>query len=684
MLFESVMNDEYDDYEDDLESAFRRFISVESLTLEEQITAQKTLNRIRDDLASRLTALNSKIQKLEMQRTQLQKPPPELNSSAEEFISEVEEFEKGVCSYAYSEIIAKMQNFSSSISRLIAECQWEEATNTLVELTSFSENFEKSKCRNLYAWMNKLVTSWRQLFVNVAEIVISEAIESLGYIYFEHETKAMGQLADKAPILRRCTIFLTALHVCDRRDALAAMLCKPFAKRFVFFFGQDEKHDADSKAAYYLSFILTWFVQSKQWIGELLESVEDIYSPDNVRQEYGQSMVELAKKRLSQDLQLAICDSCHADTFAELVDEMLAFDTDMFSSGYSSSSVGCMELLAEDEVFKFWSDLEQNELRAFSRQLFTRPDAWCPHFSISGEEDEHKVSYCADRFLVAMSALTNRFNAVQNFKRRIQMAHLQYSLFDDFRDQLMAFARASAEEGRQVHFEIANAASHLSHVLFHWQDHAIYMQLEIGIFDELIRQFESLRDKLLCAVASAKVHQLTESLRNELLPAIEEKQEDNFEAIITTTIVHPTQEMLTEAQQRLSTSNFAIWLKVLMKECENALIDKFILTVHCDQRVGAKLKFAFPQFFSLFTHACDGIEHPILGNMTLECFQRLMQCLSLLSSNVATCALLKEHVTLFNTETSEDHWVAVLNEMKLHLLNRDIVKKIVFNRTDVL
>uniref|UniRef100_A0A5S6R1I6 RAD50-interacting protein 1 n=1 Tax=Trichuris muris TaxID=70415 RepID=A0A5S6R1I6_TRIMR len=667
-----------------VESSFRSVISVEQAVLKEQKTAQNRLKEIREDLALRLNTLNARISKLEAQRARLQEPPAELNSSEVKFISAVGEFEKNVFSDIYSEVLDKVRDLSSSINRLIAECQWTEATDALLELTAFRAKFEKSKCCNLYAWMNEIVARWTDLFVEVAELVVCEAIESLGYTYFEHEAKALGQLVDKDSVLRRCSIFLKALHACGRQEMLTTILTKPFVKRFVFFFGQNGKQEADSKPAYYLSFVLTWFMQSKQWIGELLGNDEEIYSVDTVWQHFGQSMVELAKKRLSHDLQSAISQPDQLSTFAELVDEMLAFDMDMLSNGYSASLTGCMVLLAEDDVFKFWSDLEQNELRAFSRQLFSRPEAWCPHISTFGEEDEYKVSYCADRFLVAMSALTNRFNAVHNSKRRLQMAHLQYSLFDDFRDQLMECARASAEDGRQMHFEIANAASHLSHVLFHWQDQAVYMQLEIGFFDELIKQFKRLRDQLLSAVASAMAVELAECLRNDLLLAVQEKQENRFEAIISYAMVYPIQEILIEARQRLSTSNFAIWLKALMKECENALVDKFVLTVHCDQHIGAQLKFAFATFLSLFTHACVGFQNPMLENVTLDSFQRLTQCLGLLSSNVATCALLKEHIALFNEATSDDHWKMVLNEMKLHLLSRDIVRRIVFNRTDVL
>lgn len=93
--------------------------------------------------------------------------------------------------------------------------------------------------------------------------------------------------------------------------------------------------------------------------------------------------------------------------------------------------------------------------------------------------------------------MTQRYRLILSRQHRLQFVHLQRTLIDDFRMHLFLLTRSSPTPWATPFTQIVNAAAYVKLVLSQWQELPFFVELETGIFDELVDLFEHLRRQML-------------------------------------------------------------------------------------------------------------------------------------------------------------------------------------------
>uniref|UniRef100_A0A915I0Y0 RAD50-interacting protein 1 n=1 Tax=Romanomermis culicivorax TaxID=13658 RepID=A0A915I0Y0_ROMCU len=295
------------------------------------------------------------------------------------------------------------------------------------------------------------------------------------------------------------------------------------------------------KPEWYLSLILKW----NEKYSSIFKTLTDEYNQESlndmldkkgrsilreavsvIRIDFARGLVVLARERLKFDLTLVLTSeifACDDKAFPHLIDEAVAFDIEMRDHGYPESEVGCVELLTESGIFERWFELEQQQCTRCMEGLLADESAWNIRYSEvfdldrfkqksnfletaskNGRERESTTSFqnrmvprCIDNFFSLLTALTHRYKLLRSQQHRQQFVRLQRNLIDDFRMHLFQMTRLSSSPWSTPFPQIINAASYIRRVLSNWQELPFFIDLEAGVFDELIDLFAHFNNQML-------------------------------------------------------------------------------------------------------------------------------------------------------------------------------------------
>lgn len=97
------------------------------------------------------------------------------------------------------------------------------------------------------------------------------------------------------------------------------------------------------------------------------------------------------------------------------------------------------------------------------------PNTYETFQSISSDDDNLKITTCADNFMTLLQTITERYELLPQPGHRLQFLELQLELLDDFRVRLLQLG--NAETGNVVESKlpmIANTLYYVENVLVDW------------------------------------------------------------------------------------------------------------------------------------------------------------------------------------------------------------------------
>lgn len=153
--------------------------------------------------------------------------------------------------------------------------------------------------------------------------------------------------------------------------------------------------------------------------------------------------------------------------------------------------------------------------------------------SLAADEDEMKITVCADMFVTLLQTITERYESLPQPGHRLQFLDLQLELLDDFRIRLLQLHHMETDDPVESRLpQIANTVNYIENVLLDWGTTVHYLhlyhyksqfndkentggdspdpdQLYGTVFDETMSLYKHMRIDLVNTITEAVLHDVT-------------------------------------------------------------------------------------------------------------------------------------------------------------------------------
>ncbi|VDP40905.1 unnamed protein product [Soboliphyme baturini] len=219
-------------------------------------------------------------------------------------------------------------------------------------------------------------------------------------------------------------------------------------------------------------------------------------------------------------------------------------------SGYLEP--GCTKVLEDPQYFIVWIKLEEEQSSIYIESLLSESCQWERRFPQEENADDFKACFvpiCTDNFLLMLLSMTKRFQVLPSFECRLRFARLQRLLVANYRLHLQQLSSSLQSVWLSPFSEVINSAEYMAYVLRRWQDQTLYIELEEGIFDEMIVLFTDLKMRMITDSVEAVLEECKENA-TRLVSAVN-NGEPMLENVFFSSIVVPVQNALLQMQQGL-------------------------------------------------------------------------------------------------------------------------------------
>ncbi|KRY29343.1 RAD50-interacting protein 1, partial [Trichinella spiralis] len=658
-----------------LDSIIEAFLKVANLRNEVQLKFDKNAALCATNMIAELERCEAKLNKYDSTAPDLQK---------------LYELRNHRTRCAYNKLL------TSELNSMVQNKMWVLALNKYDKLRLLKERMENSSCKHLKSYLEKVTAQWKSYFENLCLKWIYDSTEKLGLVYYDKE-KSANTVFQKQHFIDIGNLAMTvAMKIADLEE-LPKIFASPFTRRFVYFFCSSKTADMTMdkvKPEHYLSVAFYWISEGRKWIEEICKcQMHDKAYEFSFK--FARIILDQVVERVLFDLKQAVLDD-DVERFSHIIDEMSAFDVELrrnkrifyadfskynpsdYLEDFPCTEPGCMEVLVNDDLFDYWYTLENDEMTKYINGVSKNAKSWKPRFENQSAEDKDKVPYCVDRFLILIVAFVRRFKLVISFNHRLRLAKLLCSFLVEFYDCLLSLSQTfNIDNHKSPVAELLNGIAYLVQVLKQWQEQPIFVQLHPGLFDSVVAQFCTIQENCLDGIVKAEVTRLSKLVRGKFRPALE-RGDALLHSVFAETVVWPVHKILLERANLLNEEVFCSWLMKFANRLADELLNKFLLTIHCDRNLGLKLQKLFLDLFCLFLGRCEDSTYHTF-RLASSCFDRLAQSLIILAANVPVCLMLQE--SLLNKDEDVD---SLLNSLSAGDLTPDLLRKLLSVRTDLI
>ncbi|XP_026684903.1 RAD50-interacting protein 1 [Diaphorina citri] len=336
------------------------------------------------------------------------------------------------------------------------------------------------------------------------------------------------------------------------------------------------------------------YISCLQWVDQINEELKIEYENP-----YG---IELYQR---------LCKLAVLLSTSHSVDEVLGFEKELRDIYcYPSTEPSVLQVFTQPPVLTLWIELEGKFARDKMDVMFESETAWSECHS---SNEEIKLYECPELFILLLSTMTERYEALPTLEAKAEFLELQLSLLDEYRLRLIQVMH----ENESLLVQILNTAHYLHYTVNEWSGalHFILLQQFRGgsglgstVFDEIL----SLLDKMICdlrettlksavvAVTAKARRYCNENWLAKELPSVEVEGSMTPSACL---MFKELSSQLYVLHEGLATSLFTHVWENLATTLSNFLFDELILANKFSKAGGKQLHFDITRnLLPLFAH----------------------------------------------------------------------------------
>nr|CAG4650082.1 EOG090X04F1 [Sida crystallina] len=441
-------------------------------------------NSLKEKLSLISTEAPTKIQKFEEVKTKSASHLKESGLLLDELKDKLSMVDKYEHQRFYLECVKIIESMSDKLQQFVQLNQDMEAVQLYNDMVLFSGPLQKSNCHHLINYMNQTALFWFSLLKEKFRKELQESLKMIQWPLISSNQEVL-QTAPTQDVMSKFQLqfqCLWMLKIPPKHRAVEELL-HPLKKRFAYHFSGNRPTNKRDKPEWYLRQIL-------QWIGDHIKFIETyvqpVYNQEDALMEFSKGLVQLAVEKLAKDSPAILSDDA---ILAHTIGEVLNFETELRSSyNYPSSQPSPLLVLTQPHFFSRWIALE----KAFAVEkmdiLLSSDKAWSCATSYDSSEDDNeddvRLTECAEGFLQMLIAITERYKPLPQPGHRLQFLDLQLDLLDEFRIRLLQLARQDAFLDIQLSTKttpnmctILNTVAAIINALDDWSDSLLFLQL---------------------------------------------------------------------------------------------------------------------------------------------------------------------------------------------------------------
>ena len=378
------------------------------------------------------------------------------------------------------------------------------------EAVTVYQNLPKDCNQNLEDKIYAKIEEWETKLIETVKSDFLRTMSKLGWGSNEMNALSSSQLkeAEKEQLVnQRNSLFLQLLglqkpvkrnilelqndseNVGELLPPISALLIV-FKKRFYFHFYGDRKTNNVEKPEWYLTQVLKWVQDSRDYLDEEFQPlVNKMWSkPVNVKVMFVDGLLGFIRTKMRQDLTQVVYNET---LLSHYVDEVLNFDRELESS-IDVENIDCcfyspiQQLLLNESVFPKWIEMESNLVKEKLDLLLSDwENCWKPE--VLDDPYLKFIPRSANMFLTLLDCISNRYQRLPSFKHRKQFFLVQLELLDEFRTRLMQLKNQEKVIPLNESFiGILNSAYYVTRVLTQWSSEVQYSTLSLPNVDGVV------------------------------------------------------------------------------------------------------------------------------------------------------------------------------------------------------
>ncbi|KAI4456248.1 rad50-interacting protein 1 rint-1 [Holotrichia oblita] len=487
-------------------------------------------------------------------------------------------------------------------------------------------------------------------------------------------------------------------------------LLVPLKRRFLYHFYGARQTNRIDKPEWYFTQILSWVRDHEDFVTKWIQPIIDRLGMHHIdaKMELMRGLVQLAVEKLYSDIPNLQFDDF---VFSHCIDEALGFDRELRETyHYPSTQSSILAVLTQGSVFMKWMKME-HKYATEKMDVMLSPNIYETFQPISTDDDNLKITTCADNFMTLLQTITERYELLPQPGHRLQFLELQLELLDDFRVRLLQLV--NAETGNVVESKlpmIANTLYYVENVLVDWGNTLHFLnlfyyksQLENvesrnvplleydgtpgfemeteTVFADTLSLYRHMRKDILCTLAETvliEVKTRSKDYRRERWSTIPLNKE--MRSMSLTPSACPLFEILGtrlhQLQKNLTGKLFKIVWQFIASQLDTYLFEDLVLDSRFNE--GGALQFKFDITRNLYPLFSQFSEKP--DNF----FTQLNESCNLLTISKGSALLLRETLVALEGATGvEDRRGAALKEVGVVNFTPKMAVTILNQRTDI-
>ncbi|KAK9882088.1 hypothetical protein WA026_018934 [Henosepilachna vigintioctopunctata] len=629
----------------------------------------------------------------------------------------------------YLKVIQKLEYFNVELEREYKHKDTEQCVTIFANMCEISWNLINLKSSHINTLVSDILQYWHEILKTRISKEFEDILKSIKWPFVNANFSLQLPLQNSIDKLQLLTEYLLQIELPKEKDVATLLtpivdisdlslpvylLIQPLKKRFIYHFHGSRQTNRIDKPEWYFTQVLTWIRDHKEFVQKWIQPVVNklgYYHIDS-EGELNIGLVQLAVEKLQIDIPKAQYDDF---TFSHTVDEALSFDKELRDSyNYPITQSGVLGVLTQAQVFIKWLTMEKKfaiEKMDNILSLSTLESSMEPFSALtSNEEEDMKVTVCADAFMTLLKRITDRYESLPQPGHRLQFLDLQLELLDDFRVRLIQIA--NAEEGNVIESRvpmIANTLFYMENVLVDWGNMLHYLNLYYykvelenitstapslndvtdsvaafeseSVFTEILSLYAHIRRDLVSTMSECVINEIKSKSRNyrrELWSKM--KVNKDFKSLSLTPSACPMFEVIArrlhQLQKNLASKLFSIVWKSIANQLDTFLFEDLVLDNRFNDSGARQLKYDIERnLFPLFSQFSD---------RPASHYPQLMSSITLLNLAKGSALLLRDTILQLEGATdAEDTRGKMLQDVGVTNFTPKMAVTILNQRTDI-
>lgn len=398
------------------------------------------------------------------------------------------------CTLQYMKVLQHIEYLNTELQKEFGKKDDEKCVTLFANLTEISRNLADFAGQNLRNYLKDDIYYWHNILKDKLSKDFNEILKALKWPFVSDNFSMVLPLFSHIQKLQNVSEYLLQIEIPTESahpvvtTALLSnfppvclpihLLLQPLKKRFIYHFYGARQTNRIDKPEWYLTQILTWIRDHKDFIEKHIQPVADKLGllHIDIKLEFIRGLVQIAVEKLYSDLPNLQFDDF---SFSHSIDEALGFDKELRETyEYPANQPSILVVLTQAQIFVKWLAMEK-KYATEKMDAMLPPNALEAFDPLTSDVEDLKITTCADAFITLLQTITERYESLSQPGHRLQFLELQLELLDDFRVRLLQLV--NAEEGgdiiESIIPSIANSIYYIENVLIDWGAMLHYLSL---------------------------------------------------------------------------------------------------------------------------------------------------------------------------------------------------------------